>query len=370
MPTREARHHTVTGLLASRGATLLLLLAVVLVAVLAVRDGTARERTDSAATDAGRVDLAPVAALPVWPAPLGTPVAGLPDGLAVGPVDARGCRALLRDADGGLGAPVGWVVADRVAAVSLHRRGGSGEAVPLAGVLPAEALAALDTATAHASRDVVPVHRHDLRLLVTRDEVRDGRLTLVTSDLGAGHGPAWAELRRPSAGRCALDPATGRTIGTADDVPLADPGGWKDLRVDEPVPAAVARDLGEPEVRGSCTLLRPRPDGRYATGASVVLVADGVVRAVGLRAGGLAGVISVGDRPERLRATLPDAVGAAELRAMRDNGGVSVRLGPGRGVVVGVDRPTAVVPGVDSPAPGPELLVSSVLVGRECGSAA
>lgn len=378
MTDEPARHHPVAG----RPASVALAVGVVtaLVAgVLLVRDDVAAapeafDLPSVVPSEAGPTppDLAVVAAAfdDLTGLALGGPAVSQAEsaGLLVDAApDGSGCRGLRADEQGQV---QGWARGGWLTSVQLLRTGEDGTALPLGSWVDDSTDALLEAAASSpaATEEVRAVRRDDLALLVRVVTVDLAGGELVLSDLGAGGGHRWAELRQPAGRRCEIGAESARRIGGAG--PLVGPDGARGLAFGTPVESLLDDGVVVPEdrraVAAGCVVV-PVVDG--PDGVTSVVVADGALVGVGLSAGGVRGPdgadLVVGDPVDRVRAVFPAAVGPGELQALRDNSGVVVPTDGGR-VVVSVARPSALVPDVDVPVPGPDLLVSSLQVSEGC----
>lgn len=285
--------------------------------------------------------------------------------------DVSGCRALRAAPQD---AVRGWARGGWLTSVTLARTSEDGTVLPLrawVGGPTSELLERAATSSA-AVEVVVPVARDDLDLLVRVVTVNLAGAELVLSDLGADGGYRWAELRQPVGRRCQLDEDLTRRIG--GDGPVVGPDGTVapglGIGLGSTLPDLLADGavrVEDPWGRGPGCAVLPLLEG--PEGVSSLVVADDEVVGVGLSAGGVTGpggaVLSVGDDIARVRAVFPVGVGPRELQGLRDNSGVVVPTDGGR-VVVSAARASAVVPDVDVPVEGPDLLVSSLQVSRGC----
>lgn len=358
------------------------------VGALLARPGTA---ADDGVVASARASLEATPVAPVEaPSPPGPPVDGEVvvradgvDGLRLGMGAAEvvaagfavqeqaydGCRRVLPGlADNGPGEGVaGWLVDDRVAAVTVDRRAGEGSSFlgpgvgdPLDDLPPGEGLLRAGTDVrvpwrdAPVRLDIAWVSPEPDRRVSFVDVDQDGAVDHVQVLAGAAGGCAQAY-------RDALE-------AEAAQVPVLDLGGWGDLRLGTPL--ADARDLvrlqddpvtGADADPGRCRLLL----GDGEPGLVWVVVGDGVVRAVAVDAGRTDAGLEVGDPPERVRDAYPPITAAYLGDRWQQGLGADWQL-PGGTLRLSPTREQVRVPDVDAVLTGPRQVVGVMQVGEGC----
>lgn len=397
-PDGAAQHPPRTGAPARRLWFAAAALAVVVAGALLARPGTAADE-DVIASARASLEPAPVAPLEA-PSPPAPPVDGAlvvradgVDGLRLGMSAAEvvaagfavqqqaydGCRRVLPGlADNGPGEGVaGWLVDDRVAAVTVDRRAGEGSSFLGPGIGdPLDDLPAGD-GLLRAGTDVrVPWRDAPVRLdiaWVAPDPGSRVSFVDVDSDVVIDHVQVLAD-----AGRGCAEAYRDAVEAEAAQVPVLDLGGWGDLRLGTPL--AEARGLvslqDDRETRAGtgqegassaeddqdrCRLLL----GDDEPGLVWVVVGDGVVRAVAVDAGRTDAGLNVGDPPERVRDAYPPITAAYLGDRWQQGLGADWQL-PGGILRLSPAREQVRVPDVDAVLTGPRQVVGVMQVGEGC----
>jgi hypothetical protein len=368
-------------------------LAAVVVAAVLARPGTAADEDQVAAA---REALAPAPATqlpsPAAPLPAGVLVVrpdgvdGLRLGMGTAEVVAAGfvvqeqtydgcSRVLPGLADAGPGQGVaGWMVEDRVAAVTVDERAGEGSSFlgpgpggRLDDLPPGDGLLRAATSVQVPwTEPPVVVDVAWLRLpggtrvsFADLDEDRDIDHVQVLGEAADGCAEAY---------RAALAEQEAAT-------PVLDLGGWGELRLgmplqrareivslqDDPVtgPGSTAEPLDGPG--GGCRLLL----GEDEPGLVYVVVADGVVRGIAVDSGRTDTGLRVGDPPERVRDAYPGLMTAFLLERWQQGLSADWQLPEGT-LRLSPRREQVRVPSIDAVLTGPRPVVGLTQVGPGC----